>query len=60
MLYAASPLVPWPDMPLGVMEGPSKESTKSEGRDTLAHNGRLCNTDIYALWKLILAFLYIC
>jgi hypothetical protein len=56
MLYAASPLVPLPEIPLGVMERLSNESTKSERRDALGHNGLLCHVDSYALLILILAF----
>jgi len=46
VLYAASPLLPWPEIPLGVMERLSNESTKSERRDALGHNSLLCHTDI--------------
>ena len=54
MWYAASSLVPWTEIPLGAMERLSNETTKSERRDALGHNGILCHTDRYALSILIL------
>jgi hypothetical protein len=56
MLYAANPLVPWPEIPVWVMERLSNEPNKCERRDALGHNGLLCRTDWYALSILILAF----